>query len=73
MLAALVAKESGVFAILKTNAALGKQADGLFLLPTSQLLQPWGQQFVFRAGLWISPSIPGGGSWPSSIKQRSAV
>src|SRR5258708_13486929 len=47
-LAALVAaKEAGVFAILKTDAAIGKQASGVFLIPTNQLLQPWGQQTVF--------------------------
>src|SRR5712692_10056052 len=47
-LAALVAaKEAGVFAILKTDAAIGKQASGVFLIPTNQLLQPWGQRTVF--------------------------
>src|SRR3954462_8421955 len=44
--AALIAKEAGVFPALKTQAALGKQAEGLFLVPTNQLLHPWGEQTV---------------------------
>ena len=52
--AALVAaKEAGVFAILKSDAAIGKQASGVFLVPTNQLLQPSGSKCFFRAGLWI--------------------
>jgi YVTN family beta-propeller protein len=47
-LAALLAKETGVFAVLQSNVALGKQAEGLFLLPTSQLLHPWGQRFAIE-------------------------
>ena len=43
-LAALAAKEAGVFAILKSDAASGKQASGVFLVPTNQLLRPWGEQ-----------------------------
>src|SRR5436190_1461139 len=42
-LAAVAAKEAGVFAILKSDVRLGKQAEGLFLLSTNQLLKPWGQ------------------------------
>src|SRR3954452_9695292 len=44
--AALIAKETGVFPALKTQAALGKQAEGLFLVPTNQMLHPWGEQAV---------------------------
>jgi YVTN family beta-propeller protein len=44
--AALVAKETGAFPALKTQAALGKQAEGLFLVPTNQMLHPWGEQTV---------------------------
>ena len=44
--AALIAKEAGVFPALKTEAALGKQAEGLFLVPTNQMLHPWGEQTV---------------------------
>jgi hypothetical protein len=46
-IATLAASESGVFAILKSTVLLGKQADGLYLLPTSQLLRPSGRQFPF--------------------------
>src|ERR1043165_2908139 len=44
--AALIAKEAGVFPALKTEAALGKQAEGLFLVPTNQMLHPWGEQTI---------------------------
>src|SRR4051794_19181405 len=44
--AALLAKEAGVFPVLKTQAALGKQAEGLFLVPTNQMLHPWGEQTI---------------------------
>lgn len=44
--AGLIAKEAGVFPSLKSQAALGKQAEGLFLVPTNQMLHPWGQQTV---------------------------
>jgi YVTN family beta-propeller protein len=41
---ALTADEAGIFSILKSNIAPGKQAAGYYLLPTSQLLRPWGEQ-----------------------------
>jgi YVTN family beta-propeller protein len=44
--AALIAKEAGVFPALKSQAALGKQAEGLYLVPTSQMLHPWGELTV---------------------------
>src|SRR5438874_3620404 len=44
--AAMLAKETGVFPALKTQAALGKQAEGLYLVPTNQMLRPWGEQTV---------------------------
>src|SRR5215208_4389752 len=43
---ALVAKEAGVFPALKSQATLGKQAESLFLVPTNQMLHPWGEQTV---------------------------
>ncbi len=42
--AILAGKESFVFSILKSDAAIGKQAAGYYLLPTNQLLEPWGEQ-----------------------------
>ena len=33
-----------LFPILKSKASIGKQAGGFYLLPTNQLLQPWGEQ-----------------------------
>jgi YVTN family beta-propeller protein len=44
--AALLAKEAGVFPVLKSQAALGKQAEGLYLVPTNQMLHPWGEQTI---------------------------
>ncbi|MBI4876128.1 MAG: YncE family protein, partial [Acidobacteria bacterium] len=45
--AALVAYEAGVFSILKSDARIGRQADGVHLVPTNQLLRPWGEQTLF--------------------------
>jgi YVTN family beta-propeller protein len=44
--AALVAREAAVFGILKSDARIGRQEGGFYLLPTSQLLRPWGEQAV---------------------------
>jgi len=41
---ALVAQQAGVFAVLKSTAAIGAQGGGVYLLPTNQLLRPWGEQ-----------------------------
>jgi YVTN family beta-propeller protein len=40
---ALIAAESGLFPVLKSDARIGKQPAGFFLLPTNQLLRPWGE------------------------------
>ncbi len=42
--AAVTAREAGLFSVLKSDAAIGKQPGGFYLLPTNQLLQPWGEQ-----------------------------
>src|SRR6266542_981575 len=42
--AALVAQQSEVFSILKSTVAPGKQSGGYYLVPTNQLLRPWGEQ-----------------------------
>ena len=44
LLLAAGARESGVFAVLKSDAAIGRQAENIYLLPTNQLLHPWGEQ-----------------------------
>jgi YVTN family beta-propeller protein len=44
----LVADESGVFSLLKSNAGIGRQSEGLYLLPTNQLLHPWGEQAAIK-------------------------
>jgi len=44
----LVADESGVFSLLKSNVRIGRQSEGLYLLPTNQLLHPWGEQAAIK-------------------------
>jgi YVTN family beta-propeller protein len=40
----VVARETGAFSVLKSTVAMGKQPAGFYLLPTNQLLRPWGEQ-----------------------------
>src|SRR5579872_2970624 len=46
--AALVAQQTAVFSILKSVTSLGKQAGGAYLVPTNQLLRPWGEQTLIQ-------------------------
>ena len=41
--AALTAQQAGLFSILRSNAAIGRQSGDMYLLPTNQLLRPWGE------------------------------
>ncbi|HVP45912.1 MAG TPA: hypothetical protein VMT32_04990, partial [Bryobacteraceae bacterium] len=41
---ALIAAESGIFSILSSEVHAGRQSAGFYLLPTNQLLRPWGEQ-----------------------------
>ncbi len=41
--AAVVARQAAVFPLLRSTVSIGKQAGGFYLLPTNQLLQPWGE------------------------------
>jgi YVTN family beta-propeller protein len=43
-LVAVVAQQTGLFPILKSAVAIGRQPAGFYLLPTNQLLRPWGEQ-----------------------------
>jgi YVTN family beta-propeller protein len=45
-----IAAETRLFPILSSTARIGKQAaePAFFLLPTNQLLRPWGEQTLFR-------------------------
>ncbi len=40
----LTARETALFPILKSTIPLGKQPEGFYLVPTNQLLRPWGTQ-----------------------------
>src|SRR6266540_2650312 len=44
----LLAKEPDLFSILKNNVPLGRQSAGMYLVPTNQLLRPWGEQALLR-------------------------
>ncbi len=46
--AVLTAREAGVFSVLKSEARIGEQADGVYLVPTNQLLRPWGEQTLIQ-------------------------
>ena len=45
---AAIAAVPKLFPVLKSNARIGKQPEGFYLLPTNQLLQPWGEQAVIQ-------------------------
>ena len=42
--AGVAAQQAGLFPILKSAVAIGRQPGGFYLLPTNQLLRPWGEQ-----------------------------
>src|SRR5215208_4645560 len=44
----LLATDPALFSILKNNVWLGKQSADLYLVPTNQLLHPWGRQVMLR-------------------------
>jgi YVTN family beta-propeller protein len=46
--AAVLARETGAFGILKSAVAIGKQSGGFYLLPINQLLRPWGEQALIQ-------------------------
>jgi len=48
MAAVLIGAEGGLFSILQSNAHIGLQGEGFYLLPSSQLLRPWGEQAVIK-------------------------
>ena len=47
-LAALFAAEDGMFPVLATKSLMGKQTGGFYILPTNQLLRPWGEQTLIK-------------------------
>ncbi len=70
--AALVANETPVFSILKSTATLGRQAEGLYLVPTSQLLRPWGEQTVI-AGRPVDMAFDSGKRLLAILNTRSVL
>ncbi|HKW97251.1 MAG TPA: bifunctional YncE family protein/alkaline phosphatase family protein [Bryobacteraceae bacterium] len=46
--AVLVGEESGLFPVLRSTARIGRHENGVYLLPTSQLLHPWGEQAAIK-------------------------
>src|ERR1700726_3414777 len=47
-IAVLVARETPIFPLLQSTVTLGKQKEGFYLLPTNQLLRPWGEQALIK-------------------------
>ena len=48
IIAATVASETALFPILNSRVPVGKQHGGFYLLPTNQLLRPWGEQTLIK-------------------------
>src|SRR5437764_3052804 len=46
--AALIARETPLFPLLKSTITVGKQKESFYLLPTNQLLRPWGEQALIK-------------------------
>src|SRR5260370_25394894 len=46
--AVLIARETALFPLLQSTVRLGKQKEGFYLLPTNQLLRPWGEQALIK-------------------------
>jgi YVTN family beta-propeller protein len=44
--ATLISQEIDVFSVLKSTVTMGRQNGGYYLLPTNQLLRPWGRQML---------------------------
>ncbi len=70
--AILAARESGVFAVLKSDASIGKQPGGFYLLPTSQLLSPWGEQALIK-GRPVDLAFDSGKRILAVLNMRSAL
>lgn len=45
---ALLSQATDVFPLLKSAVLLGRQAEGFYLVPTNQLLRPWGTQALIK-------------------------
>jgi YVTN family beta-propeller protein len=45
---AVIARETALFPVLSSTAPLGLQPQGFYLLPTNQLLKPWGEQALIK-------------------------
>ena len=46
--ATLIGEETGLFPVLRGKVHIGRQGSGVFLLPSSQLLHPWGEQVAIK-------------------------
>ena len=54
----LIARETALFPTLASTAPLGRQPEGFYLLPTNQLLRPWGEQTLLKDARSTSRLIP---------------
>ncbi len=46
--AVAVARQTGIFPLLRSTVSLGSQEQDFYLLPTNQLLRPWGTQALIK-------------------------
>jgi len=49
----LVGQQAGLFPVLKSTVAIGRQPAGFYLLPTNQLLRAWGEQAAISGSLSV--------------------
>lgn len=59
-----------IFPFLKSDARIGRQPAGFFLLPTNQLLQPWGEQSVIT-GRPVDAALDSGKHFLAVLNTRS--
>ena len=69
---ALVGSETPIFSVLKSTVTLGRQAEGLYLVPSNQLLRPWGEQTVI-AGRPVDMAFDSGKRLLAVLNTRSIL
>jgi YVTN family beta-propeller protein len=70
--AVLLGEQTGVFAVLKSTVALGKQGERVWLVSTSQLLAPWGEQTII-SGRPVDMTFDSGRRFLAVLNTRSIV
>jgi YVTN family beta-propeller protein len=68
----LLAWQSPLFPVLKSTVLAGRQAEGFYLVPTEQLLKPWGQQTLIP-GRPVDMTFDASGRILAVLDMRSIV